>query len=205
MLGLGGLGGYLPGQVPGGAANFSNAARSAAGGGGMEPVTAALLSTGISAGLPYVMDFGSYLYDLARGEPEVDLTLQQKEFADLNEELAGVNQEAIRRARATAGQALGANMAMSGAAGLSSFNPVLAAMARQGELQAGRTISGMERQGVQDRADFAASRAEAINRQLANLKGSSARRANIARAYAEGSMDNSVEAERYRAAAASMG
>ena len=48
MLGLGGLGGYLPGQVPGGVSSFSNAARSAARGGGMEPVTAALLSTGIS-------------------------------------------------------------------------------------------------------------------------------------------------------------
>jgi hypothetical protein len=208
MLGLGGLGGYLPGQVPGGSTGFSGAAQQAAqGGGGMTPLMASLLSKGAEAGMPYLINAGANLYDSMRGVPDIQLGEQEKVWSDLEQQMNEQNQEAIRRALGSAGMAVGGNMAMSGAAGLSSFNPVLAAMARQGELQAGRVVSGLERRGVQDRADYQTSRADAINKQLMAMRGTSTRRGNVAEGYARASQKagNLADAERYRAAASSVG
>lgn len=198
MLGLGGLGGYMPGRAPGGAKGV---------GGSMSAAGAALFGKGVEATAPYIFDLGANLYDMARGVPDIELGEQQKVFSDLQGQLDKYNQEAIRRALGSAGQAVGGNLAMSGAAGLSSFNPVLAAMARQGELQAGRVVSGLERQGVQDRADFETSRAEAINRQLMAMRGTSTRKRNVFEGYGQASKEagNLLDAERYRAAAASVG
>lgn len=206
---------YVPGAFTSGPAISSSGAQLGAGGAasgmggaasGMAGLGSALLSQGISAGIPYAIQGASWLYDQMRGVPNIELGEQEKVWADLEKQMEEQNQEAIRRAQGASGQAVGGNLAMSGAAGLSSFNPVLAAMARQGEIQSGRVVSGLERQGFQDRSDYQSSRAEAINRQLAGMTGSSARKANVAEGYARASTNagNLADAERYRAASSSV-
>ena len=206
MLGLGGLG-IMPGVVPGGSTGFSEAAKSSAQqGGGMNPLLASLFSKGAEAVVPYAINAGASLYDMMRGVPNIQLGEQEQVWSDLETQMEEQNQEAIRRAMGASGQAVGGNLAMSGASGLSSFNPVLAAMARQGEVQSGRVVSGLERQGFQDRSDYQSSRADAINKQLAGMSGTSARRGNVAEGYARAQQKagNLADAERYRAAASSV-
>lgn len=149
--------------------------------GPMNPLMASLLGTGVEMFLPGVINAGANIYDRITGAGNEDgsrIAANEKMFADLQAQRNAVMDEAIRRAKATAGQAIGANMAMSGAAGLSSFNPVLAAQARQGEAQIARGVSGLELQKNQDQADYQSSRIAAINAQLSNLRGTEARRRN---------------------------
>lgn len=66
---------------------------------------------------------------------------------------------------------------------MSSFNPILAAQARQGEAQMAGRISNLERQAIQSRADYETGRAQAIDQALNSLTGSAVRRRNARRAY----------------------
>ena len=152
----------------------------------MSPLTAALLGTGVEALLPYGIDLLANAYDGLTGQGTQDgqrLAEREKLFAGLQGQLDAANQEAIRRARAVAGQAVGAQLAASGAAGLSSFNPILAAQARQGEAQMAGRISNLERQAIQSRADYETGRAQAIDQALNSLTGSAVRRRNARQAY----------------------
>tara|TARA_R100001510_G_scaffold30679_1_gene27365 strand:- start:14452 stop:15099 length:648 start_codon:yes stop_codon:yes gene_type:complete len=152
----------------------------------MSPMMAAVLGTGVEALLPYGIDFIANAYDGLTGQGTQDgrrLAEREKLFAGLQGQLDAANQEAIRRARATAGQAIGGQLAVSGAAGLSSFNPILAAQARQGEAQMAGRISNLERQGIQSRADYETGRAQAIDQALNSLTGSAVRRRNARQAY----------------------
>jgi hypothetical protein len=174
-------------------------------GGSMEPMTAALLTSAVIAGVPYVVEGGANAWDWMTAPEAVDINLDETNqiWANLREQEEAANMEAIRRVRATAGQHVGMNLAMSGASGLSSMNPALAGMARQGELQAAGRISGLERQAVQDRAAYEGSRAEAINRQVAGLGGRKHHKKAVLEGYARAS--DGPDAERYRAAASSVG
>lgn len=157
----------------------------------MSPLGAALLGSAVEAGLPYLIEGGANLYDAMTGAGKQEgqrLAEREKMFAGLQKQLDDANQEAIRRARATAGQAIGGQLAMSGIGGLSSFNPVLAAQARQGEAQMAGRISALERQAIQSRADYETGRAQAIDQALNSLTGSAVRRRNARRAYEQAGM-----------------
>ena len=157
---------------------------------------------------PYVMELGAGAWDFLsnRNPINVDLDKTEAMWADLRGQEEAANLEAIRRARGTAGMALGREMAASGHAGLSGMNPALRGIARQGELQAGGLVARMERQRVQDRADYESSRAGALNQQIAGLGGRTYRKKSILEGYAAAAAQagRGTDAERYRAAAASV-
>lgn len=169
----------------------AGAASAMARGGGMPGLGAAVAGSLVEAGLPYLIEGGANLYDLITGAGTKEgerLADREKLFSGLQEQLDAANQEAIRRARAVAGQAIGGQLAMSGIGGLSSFNPVLAAQARQGEAQMAGRISALEQQAIQSRADYETGRAQAIDQALNSLTGSAVRRRNARRAYEERGM-----------------
>ena len=152
----------------------------------MSPLMASLLGTGAEIALPYAISAGANLWDYLTGagsDVGAKLAEREKLFADLQSQMDEANQEAVRRMQATAGQAMGTQLTASGAAGLSSFNPVLAAQARQGEAQMAGRVAALDRRGIQDRADYETGRAQSIDAALNNLTGSSVRRANARRAY----------------------
>jgi len=154
--------------------------------GPMSPMMASLLGTGAEMLLPYGINLAVNAFDGITGAGKQQgqmLAEREKLFSGLQDELNEANQEAIRRMQATAGQAMGTQLAASGAAGLSSFNPVLAGQARQGEAQMAGRIAAMQRRGIQDRADYETSRAQSINAALNNLSGSAVRRRNAREAY----------------------
>lgn len=195
FLGMPGSAPYVPGPAAGAVGNPITGAQTGIGAGSsamspmnaaMSPMMAAVLGTGVEALLPYGIDFLANAYDGLSGQGKQDgrrLAEREKLFAGLQGQLDAANQEAIRRARATAGQAIGGQLAVSGAAGLSSFNPILAAQARQGEAQMAGRISNLERQAIQSRADYETGRAQAIDQALNSLTGSAVRRRNARRAY----------------------
>ena len=175
----------------------------------MDPLTAALIGTGINVATPYAMQGINYGLDAAFGNANmgsIDMPETYKLQMSLEEEQDRINEEAIRRAQETGGRHFGAAAAMSGAAGLSSFNPIMAAMARQGEMQAGSLVSDLQRRSLTDRVDTMANKNEMINQQLANIEGGPFSKRRAMGAYASGAQKsgNLMDAERYRAAAASV-
>ena len=183
MVGMPGAGNFSPPYVPGPSAGPTACM---AAGGAMSPMTAALLGTGAQALMPLAVDLGYLGFDALTGagkDAGTDLAEREKLFAGLQGQLDEANMEAIRRARASAGQAIGGQLAASGVGGLSSFNPILAAQARQGEAQMANYISSLEQKRIQDRADYETGRAAAIDQRLDSLTGSAIRRRNAREAY----------------------
>ena len=202
MLGLGGLGGFFPGQVPGGSGHFSGAARGAAGG-GMTPNMASLLVGGGQALLPYAAQGAGWIADKFSRTDPVDFSARNKRIGELEADEDAMLKDEIRRIMQASGRATGGELAASQGAGFTGMSPISFLRAQQGEVLAEQAASPLRQMQTQIEMQRFADEQDRVRKEIERILSThegATKRSQVLDAYSKAAR-TPAQSELYKAAA----